>query len=174
MKENSRMMNGIDKNDGGNDRVHIEMNKMDHELDILWRRRLYAFIGRVTLFYSIPLYATIQLLIEWLPLYLIYIWTTTIDRLISTAIWHVVHCARNCLNPLLKWCMRLSELIVRVTQFIDSIHFDTGDYLNWLLDWRNNHSLDLLWCTNYIQFMVVNQLWFNILEARIGLIIVWY
>ena len=35
MKENSRMMNGMDKNDGGSDRVQIEMNKMDHDLDLM-------------------------------------------------------------------------------------------------------------------------------------------
>ena len=35
MKEDSRMMNGMDKNDGGSDRVQIEMNKMDHDLDLM-------------------------------------------------------------------------------------------------------------------------------------------
>ena len=166
--------NGMDKNDGGNDRVQIEMNKMDHDLDILWRRRLYEFIGRVILFYSIPLYATIQLLIEWLPLYLIYIWTTTIDRLISTAIWHVVHCARNCLNPLLERCMRLSKLIVRVPQHL-LIQFILTQEITWI-DCSNDAAII---CLIYYDARTIFDSWcwfiqlcLNMLGARIGPIIV--
>ena len=62
----------------------------------------------------------------------------------------------HCGHSAALWYTRLSEFIGRVLEHL---------LIQFIL-------LDLLWCTNYIQFMVVIQLWLNIWTTRTGPMIV--